>query len=64
LKVSLTGRALMVKPLKAQIDEEASHFSPVAAGMSYRDAIRMLEKPERAGVSPPPPPPQQQPVQQ
>ena len=51
LKVSLTGKALMVKSLSIQIDEKASDFSPVAAGMSYRDAIEMLKKPDSAGIS-------------
>ena len=50
LKVNLTGKALMVKSLNILIDEEASDFSPVAAGMSYRDAIEMLKKPESAGI--------------
>ncbi len=34
LKVNLTGRALLFKVLDIQIEEEASDFSPVAAGMS------------------------------
>jgi hypothetical protein len=45
LKLNATGRALMVKALSIQIDEEASHFSPVAPGLSYRDAIQMLKRP-------------------
>lgn len=46
LKVSLTGKALMVKTLNIQIEEEASQFSPVPQGLSYRDAIAMLKRPE------------------
>ena len=44
LKVNLVGRALLFKALNIQIEEEASDFSPVASGMSYRDAIRILKK--------------------
>jgi hypothetical protein len=51
LKVNLTGKELLVKSLNIQIDEETSGFSPVAKGMSYRDAIEMLKKPEIAGAS-------------
>jgi hypothetical protein len=51
LEVNLTGKALMVKSLNIQIDEEASGFLPVAAGMSYRDAIEMLKKPKSAAAS-------------
>lgn len=43
LKVKLTGRALLVKSLNVDIEETASDFSPVAAGIGYRDAIRMLK---------------------
>jgi hypothetical protein len=46
LKLKLTGRALMVKALNIQIDEETSHYSPVAPGIGYRDAIQMLKRPE------------------
>lgn len=46
LKVNLTGRALLVKSVNIQLEEEASDFSIVAAGMSYRDAIRMLKSSE------------------
>jgi len=48
LKMNLTGRALLFKVLNIEIDEEASDFSPVAAGMSYRDAIRILKKTKTA----------------
>jgi hypothetical protein len=51
LKVNLTGKALMLKSLNVDIDEEASAFSPVHEGISYRDAIEMLKKPESAALA-------------
>ncbi len=51
LKVNLTGKALMVKSVKIQIEEAASDFSPVASGISYRDAIAMLKRPKSAETS-------------
>ncbi len=44
LTMNLTGRALMVKPVKIQIDEFASGFEPVPAGTGYREGIAMLKK--------------------
>lgn len=44
LKIDLQGRALLVKPIKIQIDERATDFKPVA-GMGYRQAITQLERP-------------------
>jgi hypothetical protein len=44
LTLHVTGNALMVKPLSFQINEEASHFSPVASGLRYRDAIQLLKQ--------------------
>ncbi|MGA1981825.1 MAG: hypothetical protein ABSG84_05070 [Acidobacteriaceae bacterium] len=44
LKLHVTGKALMVKPLSFQITENATHFSPVAPNLSYRDAIQLLKK--------------------
>lgn len=44
LNVNLTGRALLFKVVDVQIDERTSDFSPVASGMGYRDAIRILKK--------------------
>jgi hypothetical protein len=35
---------LLVKSLSEKINEEASGFSPVAQGMSYKDAIALLKK--------------------
>jgi hypothetical protein len=46
LKVRMTGRALLVKSLDIELDEETSGYTPVAAGMGYREAIDMLKKPE------------------
>jgi hypothetical protein len=43
LTMHITGKALMVRSLNFQIEEEASHFAPVAAGMGYREAIRLLK---------------------
>jgi hypothetical protein len=34
----------MLKSLSYQITENASHFSPVAPNLSYRDAIQLLKK--------------------
>lgn len=44
LKLNLRGKALMVKSLNIQITERASHFSPVPAGIDYRQAIQLLQK--------------------
>ena len=44
LKLNMTGKALMLKPLSFQVTEEASHFSPVPSGLSYKDAIQMLKQ--------------------
>jgi hypothetical protein len=45
MKVSLTGRALLIKSLNIQTTEDKSEFSPVSPGMSYRQAIQLLENP-------------------
>lgn len=50
LKMSLTGRALMVKPISIQMDEVASGFAPVTPGLEYREAIRMLKQPGTFGA--------------
>jgi hypothetical protein len=44
LKLHVTGKALVVKSLSFQITENASHFSPVAPNLGYRDAIQLLKK--------------------
>ena len=43
MKLNLTGRALMVKPLSYHIGEEMSHYSPVPADLDYHQAIQMLK---------------------
>lgn len=50
LDVNLTGRALLFKVLNIQIEEEASDFSTVAAGMSYQEAIRILKTTKTAAA--------------
>lgn len=44
LTLHVTGKALMVKTLSYQINEEASQFAPVAPGLKYRDAIQLLKQ--------------------
>jgi hypothetical protein len=44
LTLHVTGKALMVKPLSFQIDEEANHFAPVSPGLRYTDAIQLLKQ--------------------
>jgi hypothetical protein len=44
LTLHVTGKALMVKSLSFQINEEASGFAPVAPGLRYRDAIQLLKQ--------------------
>jgi hypothetical protein len=51
LKLSLKGKALMLKSLDIQLTEQASHFSEVPAGTDYRKAIELLEN-SGAPVSP------------
>jgi hypothetical protein len=43
LKLNLKGKALMVKSLSIQLEEQASHFSQVPPGVDYRKAIQLLE---------------------
>lgn len=43
MKLNLTGKALMVKPLSYRINEELSHFAPAPAATDYHKAIRILE---------------------
>ncbi len=45
LKINLQGRALLVKTVNIRIDELATDFKPVAEGMGYREAIRLLIQP-------------------
>jgi hypothetical protein len=44
LTLHVTGKALMVKPLSFQINEEASGFAQVPAGLKYREAIQLLKQ--------------------
>jgi hypothetical protein len=44
MKVNLTGKALMMKSFRVDIDEETSEYSAVAAGLGYREAIEMLKR--------------------
>ncbi len=42
MKLSLTGKALLIKTLNFQTTEDASHFEPVPPEMGYQNAIKML----------------------
>ena len=42
MKLSLTGKALLIKSLNFQTTEDASHFEPVPPEMGYQNAIKML----------------------
>jgi hypothetical protein len=42
MKLSLTGKALLIKTLSFQTTEDASHFEPVPPEMGYQNAIKML----------------------
>jgi hypothetical protein len=44
LKIHVTGKALLVKSFSYQVNESGSHYSPVAPGLHYRDAIDLLKK--------------------
>jgi hypothetical protein len=44
MKLHITGKIFLVKSLSSQVDEQMGHFAPVAPGLSYRDAIRLLKK--------------------
>jgi hypothetical protein len=43
MKLNMTGRALMVKPLNFRVNEEMAHYAPVPAGTDYHAAIKLLE---------------------
>jgi hypothetical protein len=43
MKVDLTGKALLFKSLRVQIEEQASGFTPVPRGLKYRDGIALLK---------------------
>jgi hypothetical protein len=44
LRMHINGKALMVKSFSYHVAEETSHFSQVAPGLKYRDAIQLLKK--------------------
>jgi len=44
LNLHITGKILMLKSLRLDLDEEASRYAPVPAALNYRDAIQMLKK--------------------
>jgi hypothetical protein len=50
LKIHVGGKALMVRSFSFQITEETSHFSTVASGLHYRDAINLLKKMDASGT--------------
>jgi hypothetical protein len=43
-KLNLTGKALILHSVQLQVTEEASHFSQVPPGLTYRDAIQLLKR--------------------
>jgi len=43
MKINMTGKALMVKSLRIQITQQASHFSQVPPDLDYRGAIQLLK---------------------
>ena len=43
MKLNMTGRALLFKPLSFRINEEMADFAPVQPGTDYRAAIKLLE---------------------
>ncbi|HEX9202198.1 MAG TPA: hypothetical protein VF865_21750 [Acidobacteriaceae bacterium] len=44
LKLNVSGKVMMVKSFRRQVDQEMSHYS-VIVPMSYREAIELLKKP-------------------
>jgi hypothetical protein len=48
LQLNLKGKALLVKSLNIQLNEQASHFSQVPPGTDYRKAIELLQDSERS----------------
>jgi hypothetical protein len=43
MKLNMTGKALLVKPLSFRVNEEMAHFAPVPPGTDYHAAIKLLE---------------------
>ena len=44
MNIHVTGKALMVKSFNYQVAQELNHFSPVAPGLKYREAIQLLKQ--------------------
>ncbi len=44
LKIHVNGKALLVRSFSYQVNEDGSHFAPVAPNLHYRDAINLLKK--------------------
>jgi hypothetical protein len=42
--IHVTGKALLVRSFRAQVDQSLGHFTPVAPGLHYRDAITLLKQ--------------------
>jgi len=43
MKLDLTGKAFLVKPLNIHLTEEMAHYKPVPAGLDYHQAIKILK---------------------
>jgi len=54
LTIHVTGKILMVKSFKSQFTEEMNHYSPAPPGLTYTDAIKLLQKydPSTAAYTP------------
>ena len=51
MRLNLTGKALMIKPLNFTTTEDSSDFQPVSTNLSYQDAVRMLLREMNSGSS-------------
>jgi hypothetical protein len=43
MRLNLSGKALLVKPISIRLSEEIANYAPMPAGTDYRKAIQMLE---------------------
>ncbi len=43
MKLNLTGRALLIKPLNIHLTEDMAHYAPVPADLNYHQAIKILK---------------------
>ena len=50
LTIHVTGKALMVRSFRFQVTEQTNHYSTVAPGLHYRDAIDLLKKMDLSAV--------------